>query len=402
MIYAQSHAERVRISVRKKTRPDPKRPGRRIATNYQAVVRDPLRTPKKKARTLGTKNKRVAHRLADDFEVRYREGLVDLWDEDGGAPLSGAPVTCAAAVEEYLEDVQRPNDRGFVIQPSTLRQYAYAVRAFAKWMEETTHAGAPLADVQEHHVKGFAFVGGLSDHTRGTRLKRVQDLLAWCVKRRYLRSSPADGLKPPRTAGKTTHFVPDQLDGFLAFLKERAGTHHKRTPGLLALRRAVVLGSDAGLRLGEICALRWADVDLERRLVHVVSSAEHRTKNGKSRTVPIAGRLVEMLTALKASAPPGADYVLTGLGGRRLNENSVSIAFRTNADLYGLPTEFTFHTTRHTYGTELARGDVGEAKRMAVLGHATARQTQEYSHAAGADARADVDRVFGSGTWGGD
>jgi len=48
------------------------------------------------------------------------------------------------------------------------------------------------------------------------------------------------------------------------------------------------------MRLGELLALRWDDVQMDRRTVHL-----RTTKNGEPRTVPLSNRAVNVLAALK-------------------------------------------------------------------------------------------------------
>jgi integrase len=48
----------------------------------------------------------------------------------------------------------------------------------------------------------------------------------------------------------------------------------------------------SGMRRGEALGLRWADVDLDRRIITVRRSYAAQTKSGKQRTVPIATPLV--------------------------------------------------------------------------------------------------------------
>ena len=57
----------------------------------------------------------------------------------------------------------------------------------------------------------------------------------------------------------------------------------------------ILLGGEAGLRLGEMIALQWADVDLSKRQLCVQRSDWHgqvtTTKNGRLRYIPLTNRL---------------------------------------------------------------------------------------------------------------
>ena len=57
----------------------------------------------------------------------------------------------------------------------------------------------------------------------------------------------------------------------------------------------LALGYYAGLRIGEILALKTYDINLKGKQLSVYNSAEHRTKSGKERHIVIAKPLLEMI-----------------------------------------------------------------------------------------------------------
>jgi len=77
-------------------------------------------------------------------------------------------------------------------------------------------------------------------------------------------------------------------------------------------RAVAFVGGDAGLRIGEMLALRWEDVDLSRRTITVRRSAsesggqvrEKTTKSDKVRTVPLTRRTVDALADLRSWHDP--------------------------------------------------------------------------------------------------
>lgn len=69
----------------------------------------------------------------------------------------------------------------------------------------------------------------------------------------------------------------------------------------------VLLASDAGLRLGEIIALRPKDLDLRGRVIHVNTTVWHEqrtlTKGGEPRSLPMSNRLVAAVQGLDLTRP---------------------------------------------------------------------------------------------------
>jgi integrase len=142
----------------------------------------------------------------------------------------------------------------------------------------------------------------------------------------------------------------------------------------------VLLGGDAGLRLGEIVALEWRDVDFQRRrltiersdwLGHVTS-----TKGGRSRGVPMTERLT---TALKAHRHLRSTRVLCSAGGTPFTRDQVIKAIRGSQRRAGLSREGV-HILRHTFCSHLAMRGAPARAIQEVAGHADLMTTQRYMH----------------------
>jgi integrase len=94
-----------------------------------------------------------------------------------------------------------------------------------------------------------------------------------------------------------------------------------------------------GLRLGELVALRWPDVDLQRRVVRVRgtwSGTELSTpKTGNVRSVPLASQVIEALAGLPA---PNQDaLVFAGTHGNYLDRSALRRRYRRAQAAAGLP-----------------------------------------------------------------
>ena len=77
------------------------------------------------------------------------------------------------------------------------------------------------------------------------------------------------------------------------------------------LNVAYAIGALAGLRTGEVFALRWSHVDLVARRIHVRESINGPLKDGDSRIVPVLDALLPILTEWKLKSG-GAGRVLAG------------------------------------------------------------------------------------------
>jgi integrase len=146
-----------------------------------------------------------------------------------------------------------------------------------------------------------------------------------------------------------------------------------------------------GLRLGEVLALRWNNVDLDHKVIHVHAALEQtlafgiRFKSPKSkagrRDVTMPDVLVDVLREhrkaqlelrlqLGAGKLPDDALLFATVNGEPLAPNLVSMLWGSFARGIGIP-EVTFHGLRHTHASQLIDQGVDIATISKRLGHAT-------------------------------
>jgi integrase len=141
----------------------------------------------------------------------------------------------------------------------------------------------------------------------------------------------------------------------------------------------VLLGGDAGLRLGEIIALEWRDVELRARRLTVRRSEwlGHVTvpKGGRSRRLPMTQRLT---AALKAERHLRSDRVLCLADGSSITRDRVIKAIRGAQRVAGI--DQGVHILRHTFCSHLAMKGAPARAIQELAGHADLSTTQRYMH----------------------
>jgi len=142
----------------------------------------------------------------------------------------------------------------------------------------------------------------------------------------------------------------------------------------------VLLGGDAGLRLGEIVALEWSDVDLRARRLTVQRSdwcgQVTVPKGGRSRRVSMTQRLT---SALKASRHLRSTRVLCLPDGTPSTRDRVIKAIRGAQGEAGVP-HAGVHVLRHTFCSHLAMRGAPARAIQELAGHADLSTTQRYMH----------------------
>jgi integrase len=151
----------------------------------------------------------------------------------------------------------------------------------------------------------------------------------------------------------------------------------------------------AGLRLGELLALRWRDVDFAGHALTISRAmsdgVESSTKSGRVRRVPLPDQAAAALDRLSRRADFTArdEIVFCNALGRPLDGSALRRRFKRARDAAGLR-PLRFHDLRHTYGSLLAAAGVDLVTIQAVMGHSTLATTGRYLHAKPATEQAEI------------
>lgn len=164
----------------------------------------------------------------------------------------------------------------------------------------------------------------------------------------------------------------------------------------------VLLAGSAGLRRGEIIALKWTDLDFARRLIHVQRGiwrgVEGTPKGGRSRFVPMTPELYEALRAFRHAKGERVLYTEKGeMLGNRTVRNWLAAAQRRAGlevtaaavgDKQAVAPETkrkkdrggAIHMLRHTFCSHLAIAGAPAKAIQELAGHTDLKTTQRYMH----------------------
>ena len=123
----------------------------------------------------------------------------------------------------------------------------------------------------------------------------------------------------------------------------------------------VVLALSTGMRRGELMALNWRSVDMERRAVHILDS-----KNGSARTVPLTEAAYDCLLSIWEGSGP-------------VFHSKMRSAWEQALVRAGLD-DFRFHDLRHTCASYMSQAGVDARTIAEVLGHKTLQMAMKYAH----------------------
>ncbi len=260
--------------------------------------------------------------------------------------------------------------------PSTVRAYQTDLRAFIEWVGR---AGVTSPDAVDRRLLrrylAHLTTRRLARRTIARKASSLRRYFGWRARTARVAVDPSVGLSVPAGGGRLPRVLrADELEALLdappAVVDADADAVRLRDDAVLEL----LYGS--GLRVGELCALRPDDLQLDQASVRVWG------KGAKQRQVPLSRPAAEAMAAWMArgradlagpASPP--DAVFLNARGRRLGSRDV----RRILDRRALaPTQP--HALRHTFATHLLDGGADLRAVQELLGHADLATTQHYTH----------------------
>jgi integrase len=204
---------------------------------------------------------------------------------------------------------------------------------------------------------------GLKDKTANDYLEAARCFFNWLVKLGRALSNPLLSVEKAKTkegkADEVRAFSDDEVLRLLAVAGDRKPVY------LLAVH--------TGLRRSEIGALKWSDVHLDA--TPFVQARASTTKNGKAAAMRLLAEVAAALAGLKTEGTQADDLVFKGLPRIERFYRDLKKADIALRDALGR--KAVFHSLRHTFGTNLARGGVASRVAMAVMRHSDRRLTDK-------------------------
>lgn len=281
-------------------------------------------------------------------------------------------TTLREAADEWLAGAREGTVRsrnGRVYKPATLRGYERALDK--RVLPALGHMR--LSEVRRMDVQDLADRLLAEGHDPSTILNTLDPLRAIfrrAIQREQVAVSPCVNLDLPKPQGKRDRIAsPDEARALLDALPDED-------------RALWATAFYAGLRRGELRGLRWSDVDLPGREIHVRRSwdDDEGAIDGKSeaadRTVPIVGELARHLAAHKLRT--GGGELVFAVDGRPFVPSTVrrrALAAWKGMRPIGL------HEARHTFASILIAAGVNAKAITEAMGHASVTMTfDRYGH----------------------
>jgi site-specific recombinase XerD len=261
------------------------------------------------------------------------------------------------------------------VAPRTTDAYRRDLAGFAAWAQRSGADGP--GDIDRLALRRYVAHLAQEGYARRSIARKASTLrryFGWCARTGAVAADPSLGLSAPRGEGRLPRVL--RQDELNVLLEAPPARVHEDDPAIRARDDAVLeVLYGSGLRVGELCDLSLADLDLTRGRATVWG------KGGKQRIVPLGEpavgaleRWIGVRKAIVTSATP-ADALFVNQRGKRLTPRDVRRLLDRRA-----PSPTHPHALRHTFATHLLDGGADLRAVQELLGHADLATTQRYTH----------------------
>jgi len=255
------------------------------------------------------------------------------------------------------------------VSAHTLDAYRRDLAALHAWA--STQDCEDLAALDSEQLRAFVAAEhrrGLSPKSLQRRLSACRSFYQWLLKHGRIAASPAAALRAPKAPRK----LPQVLDADEASRLVEVPTD---VPLGFRDRALLELFYSSGLRLSELCALRWRDIDLVAGVVTVLG------KGSKQRIVPVGSHARRALSEWRNEHAATDDMpIFPGRHGAPISQRAVQIRLKLLAQKQGMFKHVHPHMLRHSFASHIleSSGDLRGVQEL--LGHADIATTQIYTH----------------------
>jgi len=348
--------------------------GKQIKKNA-TFTPNPNMTPKQEEKAL--------NEFVVDFERKVRTGQV-----------LDSNITFKAFGERWFRDYAELN-----LSQKTLIRYRYLMKRIS---EEIGHI--KLDKLRPHHLQALYY--DLLENTPNKHTNRklspqtvakyhrfISTVLTTAVEWQVIYDNPARRVKPPKITQKPIAYLDEAGAKQVIELLEDEPIKYKTF---------YILAIYSGLRRGELCGLKWQDIDFNNCVLSVNRTTQFIPKQGvieaptktltSNRVFKLPNEAIHLLKQYKrwqnterlkiGENWANKDFIFTQWNGEPIYPDTVSDYFRKFIRKHGLDSRLSLHSLRHTNATLLIASGVDARTVASRLGHSKTSTTLNiYTHA---------------------
>jgi len=272
-----------------------------------------------------------------------------------------------AANSQYISDFLAYLSYQKMLSKHTVDAYRRDLKKLTAWCDQHQ---LDCLSLNSDTIRGLA----AQEHRKGLEAKSIQRLLSalrsfyhYLLTEGLVKHNPADGISAPKGKRRLPDVLdPDEISKLLDIPPESD----------LAIRdRAILeLFYSSGLRLAELAALDWVDINLQDGMLRATG------KGAKSRELPVGKMAIEALKRWQACQSGEIQAVFTTRQSKRLSHRAIQQRVSHWSQKQGLWKRLHPHLLRHCFASHLLESSGQLRAVQELLGHADIATTQIYTH----------------------
>ena len=248
----------------------------------------------------------------------------------------------------------------------TLKSYCTYIRSYLNYLSDVLHKQPEDVSWDElrDYIRWIQKERGLSDRTINCAISQLRFFTIYVLHKTW-----DDSQLPKRRFDTYLPYVPSQKEVF----------HFISTMPDIKQKTMVAVMYSAGLRIGEVCHLRYEDIDRTNMRIHVSHG-----KNREERYAALSKNALDLLTQywFECGRPRGWLFPKQTDPERPIDTFFLSRHIHEHEERLGWPRRITCHSFRHAFGTHLYENGTDLLTIQALLGHKSLCSTTIYVHLA--------------------
>lgn len=246
----------------------------------------------------------------------------------------------------------------------TLKNYCTYIRAYFDYLNDILHKSpedVSRAEMRDY-IRWLQNTRNLSDRTINCAISQLRFFSLYVLHRPW-----DDTQLPMRKFDEYLPYVPSKQDTW---------TFISTMPGLKTKAMTALMYS-SGLRIGEVCSLRYEDVSRKTMRIHITHG-----KNRHDRYAILSQAALDILTQYWFECGKPRGYLFPKQNGedRPIDTFFLSRHIHAHEDRLGWERRLTCHSFRHAFGTHLYEDGVDLLTIKALMGHKSLNSTTIYVH----------------------
>ncbi|MED4342822.1 tyrosine-type recombinase/integrase [Bacillus licheniformis] len=290
------------------------------------------------------------------------------------------------AIKEFMAEKEYEN-----LSRNTISAYEMLFDDFTSWAD--SEGFTRVSDLNSRAMKGYLtrckVEKGNNPTSLNTKRKQFNTFFNFLVQEEMISSNPMESIKKVKEDIHIKTFTDEEVKEILSHLRRTK----RREDTLFAVRNYTIFLTliGTGLRAGELCSLKWNNVDLINRSIKVFGKARIE------QVVPISEQLVRELIFWKEYCLSQFDelspWVFVTQQNKQFTVNGLKCWFKRLAQMMDFPeTRCSAHSCRHYFAKKWIQngGDISTLSK--VLRHSSIKTTEKYLHFWGNEVQEDYDK----------